>query len=274
MLVSKNIYLLCLLLLLPLALSVEAQEISGKTELAEGIKFYRAGQFQQAIVIFRNIILDPAMENSHGDAFFWLSKSYIVLEQLDDAERSLESYLLNYPDHPFYSEGSYLKGRLLFMQDDLESAIQVFQSFISNYPKSKFISNAYFWVGESLFLLGNFDSAMKIFQVLIQEYPKSVKIEAANYRISLIKLKRRENELLRLLKMSHEELLKTLEEFQKKERTYEQAISAYQKKLATRSKSELEEEVARLQQLLYKKEIEIADLKSRLAETEQKLSQK
>ncbi len=169
MLVSKNIYLLCLPLLLLLVLPVEAQEMSGKSELAEGIKFYREGQYQQAIVVFRNIILDPAMENSHGDAFFWLSKSYIVLEQLDDAERSLESYLLNYPDHPDYSEGSYLKGRLLFMQDDLESAIQVFQSFISNYPKSKFISNAYFWVGESLFIIGKLDSANKKLKVVIHE---------------------------------------------------------------------------------------------------------
>jgi len=267
--VSKIIYIVCCLLVM-LTLPMVAQERDGGAELAEGIQFYQRGQFQQAIVIFRNIILDPALEKNHGNAFFWLGKSYIVLEQLDDAERSLESFLLNFPDHAHYPEASYLKGRLLFMQDDLESSIRAFQSFINSYPKSRFISNAYFWVGESLFLLGNFDSSMKIFQVLLQEYPKSVKIEAAKYRIALIKLKRRENELLRLLKMSHEELLKTLEEFQKKERTYEQAISAYQKKLAARSRTDIEEEIARWQQLLQKKENEIADLKKRLAESEQK----
>ncbi len=271
--VSKIIYIVCCLLIM-LTLPTIAQERDGRAELAEGIQFYQRGQFQQAIVIFRNIILDPALEKNHGDAFFWLGKSYIVLEQLDDAERSLESFLLNYPDHSYYTEGFYLKGRLLFMQDDLENSIQVFQIFINSYPKSRFISNAYFWVGESLFLLGNFDSSMKIFKVLLQEYPKSVKIEAAKYRIALIKLKRRENELLRLLKISHEELLKTLEEFQKKERTYEQAISAYQKKLAARSRTDIEEEIARLQQLLQKKENEIADLKKRLAMSEQKLSEK
>jgi hypothetical protein len=37
--------------------------------------------------------------------------------------------------------------------------------------------------------------------------------------------------LLNLLKISHEEYLKLLEEFQRKEKTYEQAITEYQRKL-------------------------------------------
>ena len=124
MFVSKIIYIVCCLLIV-LTLPMVAQERAGRAELAEGIQFYQRGQFQQAIVIFRNIILDPALEKNHGDAFFWLGKSYVVLEQLDDAERSLESFLLNYPDHAHYSEASYLKGRLLFMQDDLDDGALV-----------------------------------------------------------------------------------------------------------------------------------------------------
>jgi TolA-binding protein len=248
-----------------------SQSRSGNAVLEEGIDYYRRGLYEQAIVNFRNIVLDPAQEAFHGDAFFWLSKSYVVLRQLDDAERSLESYLLNYKDHPSYSEGFYLKGRLLFMQDELESSIQVFQSFISQYPESSFLPNAYFWIGESLFLLGNFDSSIKIFQALLQDYPRSIKIEAAKYRISLIKLKKRENELLKLLKMSHEELLKTLEEFQKKERTYEQAIAAYQKRIAAMGKADRDAEIKSLREQLQDKEREIADLKSKVEEYEQRL---
>jgi TolA-binding protein len=271
-LVLKKIYIFYFLIIIA-TLPCVAQESKESAELSEGMQYFQRGQFQQAIVNFRNIILDPAQEKYHGDAFFWLARTYIVLEQLDDAERSLESFLLNYPDHVYYSEALYLKGRLLFMQDELENSIQVFQNFINTYPKSKFVPNAYFWVGEALFLLGNFDSSMKIFQVLLQQYPQSVKIEAAKYRIDLIKLKRRENELLKLLKMSHEELLKTLEEFQKKERTYEQAIAAYQKKLAASGQADRDKEILRLQEQLQKKEKEIADL-SRLTECERKLSEK
>ena len=81
MLVSKKIYIVCCLLMmltLPAIAQTRGDDGGGRAELAEGIQFYKRGQFQQAIVIFRNIILNPALAKNHGDAFFWLGKSYIV----------------------------------------------------------------------------------------------------------------------------------------------------------------------------------------------------
>jgi len=259
---------LCLFLAATLSFS---QSGSRMAELQEGLENYQKGFYQQAIMNFRNIILDPALETSHGDAFFWLAKTYLILEQLDDASRSLETFLVNYPEHPYYSEAYYLKGRLLFKQEELQSAIQVFQGFIDQYPDSELVANAYFWVGEALFRLGNFDSARTMLEVLIREFPYSVKVEAAKYRISLVKLKKRENELLSLLKMSHEELLKTLEEFQKKERTYEQAIAAYQKKIAALEKSNTDAVIRSLREQLRQKNMQIENLRRRIDECEQQL---
>jgi len=45
-------------------------------------------------------------------------------------------------------------------------------------------------------------------------------------------LKYRENELLTLLKWSHEESLRVIEEFQRREKAYEQALSVYQRRLS------------------------------------------
>ncbi len=260
----KTILLLCLLA----SLRGFGQAGGPDPALKSGLDYYRHGRYRQAIMELRNVILDPALSSAHGDAFFWLAKSYFILEQWDDVDRSLESYLLNYPDHHYYAEAFYLKGRLMFSQSDLEGAIQIFQSFISNHPASPYTPNAYFWVGECLYLLGQFDSALKIFQAVLDEFPQSVKVEAAGYRISLIKIKRRETELLKLLKISHEESLRTLEDFQKRKRTYEQAIMAYQRKLSIGESGDYIARIDTLQEQLDAKEKEIARLKARIADLE------
>ncbi|MDR0622835.1 MAG: hypothetical protein LBG10_00195, partial [Treponema sp.] len=54
----------------------------------------------------------------------------------------------------------------------------------------------------------------------------------SSYRLGLINQKKIEIELLALLKWSHEESLKTMEEYQRRERTYDQALTAYQKRIA------------------------------------------
>jgi len=264
---------LFLILLLFCSMSLASQDVINQNELNEGLQYYSNGSYQQAVISFRNIILNPQLEKIHGDAYFWLAKSYFILKQYDNAERSLESFLVDYEDHSLYPEALYLKGRILFVQDELESAIQVFQGFIDSNPESELVSNAYFWVGEALYLLGSFDSSLKLFHLLIQQYPQSVKVEAANYRISLMKLKIREDELLKLLKMSHEEYLKTLEECQRKERTYQQAITAYQKKLATSEQQDAGAEINQLRLQLKAKDREIADLKEQIEELNRKLSE-
>jgi tetratricopeptide (TPR) repeat protein len=186
--------------------------------------------------------------------------------KLDEAERSLEYYLANYPGSTDYAEALYQKGRLLFMQEDFESALQVFQGFLSNYPSSTFASSGWFWVGESLYSLGKLDDALTVYQKIIRDYPSSVKVEAAQYKISLIQLRRKEIELSRLLKWSHEDFLKSTEEFQNREKSYLQAIEAYQKRLASASSSaEDQKTIADLRQQLADKTAEANQLAAQVA---------
>jgi hypothetical protein len=58
-------------------------------------------------------------------------------------------------------------------------------------------------------------------------------VEAASYRLSLLEFKKREEELLRLLKWSHEEFLRTVEEYQRREKAYDQALTAYQQRVGS-----------------------------------------
>ena len=87
------------------------------------------------------------------------------------------------------------------MQEDYESALQVFQGFLSNYPSSTFVPSGWFWVGKAFTRSGRLDDAMTVYQKIIRDYPSSVKVEAAQYKVSLIQLRKKEIELSRLLEV-------------------------------------------------------------------------
>ncbi|MDC7126301.1 MAG: hypothetical protein PQJ46_12090, partial [Spirochaetales bacterium] len=106
--------------------------------------------------------------------------------------------------------------------------------------------------------LGRLNEAEKMYYQIIYNYPSSYKVEACNYRLSMIEQKYREQSLVDLLKMTHEEYLKSLDEFQLREKTYENALDSYQKRLAYGGASASNDEQIKL-------------LKERIAELEKQL---
>ncbi len=256
--------LLVLFCLLPLALG--AQSSSPASDMKDGIDQFRNGQYDKAILLFHNVILDPSAADQKPVAYLLIAKSYMALGKLDDADRNLEFYIATYPSAPDIEEALYQKGRLLFLQNDFENAIKGLQSFAAAYPKSSFLSSAWFWVGESLFGLGRLDDALVVYQKIVTDYPSSVKTEAAQYKVSLIQLQKKEVELSKLLKWSHEDFLRSVEEYQNREKTYELAIAAYQRRLASTGASDDQQAIASLQQALAQKTAEAAQLSAKLAQ--------
>ncbi len=255
--------MLVALALVPAA--AHAQNAGSGSDLKDGIDQFRNGQYDKAILLFHNVILDPTAGTQKASAYFLIAKSYMAVGKLDDAERNLEFYLSTYAGQPDYEEAVYQKGRLLFLQGEYENSIQVMQGFITDYPKSAFVSLAWFWVGESLYAMGRWDDAQPVYQKVVTDFPASVKVEAAQYKLSLIQLRRRDSEMSNLLKWSHEELLRSVEEYQNRERAYVQAIEAYQKRLAASSSEDDRKIIAGLQQQLAQETDQIAQLKAAAA---------
>jgi TolA-binding protein len=186
----------------------------------------------------------------------------MALEMLEDADRTLEHYLARYPSHALAVEAHYQKTRLLFLEHDYENALAASYEFIRSNPGSALVPNAYFWIGESLYSLGRLEEAERVFAKVVREYPQSYKVEAASYRLSLLEFKKREEELLRLLKWSHEEFLRTVEEYQRREKSYEQALAAYQQRVG--SPAERQAEAKALEDM----KAENASLKGRVQQLE------
>jgi outer membrane protein assembly factor BamD (BamD/ComL family) len=207
-----------------------SQAKNAEAELRAGLLAFQQEQYQQALQSFRRVIDEAAAQAP--EAYFWSAKAYMATDMLDEADRALEHFLSRYPGHPLASEARYQKTRLLFLERDYENALLASYEFVRLNPGSPFVPNAYFWIGESLYSLGHLEEAERVFAKVLRDYPQSFKVEAASYRLSLIEFKKREEELLRLLKWSHEEFLRTVEEFQRREKSYEQALVAYQQRLA------------------------------------------
>jgi TolA-binding protein len=221
-------HLTILAFLLLLSAPIWSQARNAEAELQAGLQAFQQQQYQQALQSFRRIIDDGAAQAP--DAEYWSAMAYMGLEMLDEADRTLEHYLARYPGHALAGEAQYQKTRLLFLERDYENALQASYEFIRSNPGSPFVPNAYFWIGESLYSLGRLEEAERVFARVLRDYPQSYKVEAASYRLSLLEFKKREEELLRLLKWSHEEFLRSVEEYQRREKAYEQALAAYQQR--------------------------------------------
>jgi outer membrane protein assembly factor BamD (BamD/ComL family) len=225
-------FLLALVLAAALAGPLAAQTARPSGALAEGIGHFQAGRYDQALVSFRGIVNARNDDPQKPAASFWLAKTLLAAGRLDEAAGALSSYLANWPKADDRAEALYLQGRVFHQQEDFEAAIRVFQAFLAEYPASPFSANAWFWSAESLYGLGRLEEASVLYQKVIREYPTSAKVEAAQYKASLIGLTQREQELSRLLKWSHEEFLRTIEEYQRRQESSDQAIEALQKRLA------------------------------------------
>jgi TolA-binding protein len=129
---------------------------------------------------------------------------------------------------------------------------------------------AYFWIGECLYAMGHFDRAEDVFTLIIDTYPRSSKYEASVYRILLINQKKVEAELLALLNWNHQESLLLMDEYQRRERAYDQAILSYQRRIAEMMSDtrmvDLEDANIQYQRELAYAESRIRDLEARLAE--------
>lgn len=217
-----------------------------RAALNRGLEAFRRSEFQSAMDEFRAALVDATDLDTEATAYFWLAKAAMAEGRLNEAEKNLAYYLQNFRDHRFVPEARYQQGRLLYMQDDFESAIQLLERFTAQYPDSPFVANAIYWSGEALFNLGRLEEARRVFQTVLRDYPASFRVEAARYRVAVIELTFREQELLQLLRWSHEEYLRALDEFERREGAYQEALVSYQQRLQNAADSDFREEIVRL----------------------------
>ena len=209
--------------------------------LTLGLEAYARSDWQAAIRYFRQAATEAP---SSAEVWFWLVMAEISSGDYTVAFSDMDRFILSFSDDARVADIIYQKGRLQFLIGSYDEALKTLSSFITSYPEHRMAPSAYYWAGETLFACGRFDEAKSIYAYLIDRWPQSAKHEAAAYRLALIEQKGVEKSLLDLLQASHEESMRIVEDYQRKERTYEQAIASYQKRISDMMKdtrlSELE----------------------------------
>lgn len=203
--------------------------IIAQDPMSSGIEAYARSDWSTAILSFRKAI---TLDSSGAEPWYWLIMSEISAEQYDNAVQDISRYIARFPDEQRVPDLVYQQGRIYYLLESYESCVKQMHTFIESWPNNSLVSSAYYWIGECFYTVGRFEESKKVFQTINLAYPQSPKREASIYRISLIEQKFQQEELLKLLKLSHEELLSSIEEFQRKEKSYEQAILAYQKRIS------------------------------------------
>jgi tetratricopeptide (TPR) repeat protein len=225
----RRVFIVCFCIFLLAAGRGHAQT---ETVLQRGLRLYGEGRYQEVLQNLRPYYeeqKDPAVQ---AEVLYWISLAELGAADYERAFQDME--VLEKHGGTRAAEILYHKGRVCYYLGRYDEGISLLSAFMENLsdPGDPGKSAALYWIGESLYSMGQMEKAKDIFSAITENYPSSAKFEAASYRISLINQKKIETELLALLKWSHEESLKTIEEYQRRERAYDQAIIAYQKRIA------------------------------------------
>ena len=242
-----RVLLLCALwLLLTAALSAETQQAS-RERFDQAMTLFAEGELEQAAQQLRRVAESATAERLHPEAWFWLGRVRLAQQDSVEAGRYFDHLINSYPDHPRVPEALYHRARAQLIGGDYQTALVQFEEFVSRYPDSAYVANAYYWSGEALLALGHRERAARLFETVVDNYPTSFRVEAAGYRLSLIELSERDEQLQRLLQWSHEEHLRTIEAFERSRRAWEEALAVYRDGAAGELSAD-ERDVARLRQ--------------------------
>jgi len=262
---SKISLFLSLLLILPW-LSF-AQQPSPETRLRTGVELYGQGKWREAVLELRRAQAEAPTTAMRGEALFWISLAGMAAGEYEQALRDITALEEIDPRNPRIREIPYHKGRIYYYLGRFDEAIIELSAYANSFRPgpSGVLSHAdslkkaaaLYWTGECLFFMNQLDVASDIFSLIIRDYPLSPKFEASTYRIALINQKRVEAELLVLLRWTHEEALRNMEDFRRRETTYDQALGAFQKQIA--NLHERPEEG-------YKEQLELAEARIRFLE--------
>jgi tetratricopeptide (TPR) repeat protein len=231
--------------------------------LVQGQKAYANGDYLGALSQFQKLVADPD-SRAKPEPFLWLAKTYFAVLDTKNAALNLDYYLQNFPNDPSRSEGVYLQARILYAEGDFNHAIQAFGQYLSAAPGGQ-APNALFWMAESAFSLGHYDEAAELYDKIVRGYPSSFKFEASRYRLAVIDLHHREEELLKLLQWSHTDALNAADEYQRREKGYQQALIAYQKRLVDLQATDQGAKIAALEDAGRQKDALIAALRGQKA---------
>ncbi|MDR2597747.1 MAG: hypothetical protein LBC76_10580 [Treponema sp.] len=217
-----------------------AQETSQAVYLRRfqnGTQLYNSSRWHEAAAEFRRAQEISTNISDWSQALYWVILSELAYSDYGSAIRDMDELERTAPVSGFTRDMAYHRGRIYYNQGFFDDALLYFRRYIDSVQNTDpetadRIAAAYFWMGECLFAMMQYDDSLRFYSWVIDKYSDSPKKEISAYRVDLIRQKKIEAELLALLQWSHEESLKSSEDYQRRIRSYEQALNTYQRRIA------------------------------------------
>ena len=226
----KTLVLIAFVMMLTLSglFSLHVYAQTPMNPIDQGKQFFQNSSFREALSLFRDSLSDPRMVSQRNEAYFWTAKTLFALGRFDEAIRGFDFFLNEYANDRNAAEALFLQARSYFLLNDFSGAIQLFNRMISTHPRSPFVPNAFYWAGESYLALGNLEEALRLFEIVVNQFPTAGRFEAARYRIDVIQLQQRENQLVTLMRWIQEDSLRVSEAQAREISSLRQAIQTLQ----------------------------------------------
>ena len=212
------------------------------SRLSAGIELFRLGRLDEAILELRRLQAEAPSREIRAEALFWISMAQMFAGEFEQALQDMNTLEETDPGNRRIAQLSYHRGRALFHLGRYDQAIVFLMRYVDSITPgpggvlspadASRTAAALYWTGACLLSMGQLDRAADMFVHIIEVFPASPIAEAANNRLVTINQRRVEAELLSLLRWSHEESLRNMEEFRRRERAYTQALLSYQRRIA------------------------------------------
>ncbi|MCL2410573.1 MAG: hypothetical protein FWC97_02915 [Treponema sp.] len=225
------------LLLFPaLSFGQESTQDMFTRRFQNGTQLFRISRWSEAAIEFRRAQELSRNLNDWAASLYWVILSELAATDFGSALRDMDQLEIHAPNSPYARDMIYHRARVYFILGFFEDAIVLFNRYLASTSDSDPVTAnrraaAFFWIGESLFAMRQWDEAERFYAWVVARHLQSPKREASVYRLDLIKQRRIEAELLALLQLTHEEMLRTSEAYRRTIRTQEHTLNLYQRRL-------------------------------------------
>ncbi|GHV25922.1 hypothetical protein AGMMS4952_04900 [Spirochaetia bacterium] len=192
-----------------------------QARLDQGVKFYRVGQWREAMVELRLSQREAGDSGQMSASLYWLALTEFAMGEYEAALRDINELQRVAPPGMRMDEITFYKGRALYYLERPREALPLFK-FYSDVldrqvnPTTRIEKTVLaYWIGECLYALGQREQAAEQFTLVVTAYPRSEKHEAAAYRLALIEQEGVAQELLGTMSTSYAEYLEALEEYKR-----------------------------------------------------------
>jgi len=118
-------------------------------KLLAGIRSFKAGRFDEAILEFRKVLADNPNGPIAAHCLYNTGISYYKLRLFNDAQNQFQLFLDRFPNHKFVSQAFFFRACCFQERGDYAVSERLFRQFIQNYRTHEWVGRAWERLGDS-----------------------------------------------------------------------------------------------------------------------------